>query len=91
MYHTNSECDEPMTYYFSLQIGPLRGKKTVLENRYFSIILVIVLLNNAVSYICWWKCCQYRAKSIGQNVIHIENMRCISLIFSIAYLVWTMF
>ena len=48
MYHTNSECDEPMTYYFSLQIGPLRGKKTVLENRYFSIILVIVLLNNAV-------------------------------------------
>ena len=59
MYHTNSECDEPMTYYFSLQIGPLRGKKTVLENRYFSIILVIVLLNNAVIY-------------VGGNVTNIE-------------------
>ena len=48
-----------MTYYFSLQIGPLRGKKTVLENRYFSIILVIVLLNNAVIY-------------VGGNVTNIE-------------------
>ena len=59
MYHTNSECDEPMTYYFSLQIGPLCGKKTVLEDRYFSIILVIVLLNNAVIY-------------VGGNVTNIE-------------------
>ena len=59
MYHTNSECDEPMTYYFSLQIGPLRGKNTVLENRYFSIVLVIVLLNNAVIY-------------VGGNVTNIE-------------------
>ena len=73
-----------MTYHFSLQIGPLRVKKTVLENRYFSIILVIVLLNNAVIYVGGNVTNNYRAKSIGQNVIHIENMRCISLIFSIA-------